>query len=419
LEREICFYKHYSGSVFVDFLLFLKIDFQMKSTCFHFLLLVFFLFFEKKATAIDISGAAVGCPNGMKTYEITPIAGAISYKWTATNGAKINGFASPATLDSTGFSVQIIFPGTPGNIFLKVTATLNGGGSVVSNQKLVSVQPLLMTNLPPEIRCFEDFPITLCGKTITSSGFIDCKFTSVAGCDSLVRHTFLQKPYLSHFIGVKYLCEGDSFPVGNQFAKIQGPNQFLLQSIEGCDSFINVTIILLPKAKIVGANEFCGDSTILLKSGISGNNTSFPTISRFWMNQLGDTLSLSDSLLITETGKYFFQLTRKFATQNIFCTSTDSIEVNNCSVQTVNFSEKINPEIYPNPAKNGQFFIQNESNLPFFVKIVRPDGRLIYAKKIEKPLESVEISENVTGLFFIIFENLDGQFLSSKKLFFE
>ena len=86
----------------------------------------------------SITGPGTACAGSTKTYSITPVAGATSYKWTLPAGATISG-------SKTGPSIKVVWGSTGGK--LKVKA-LNACGASAARGKSVTINCLLANDIP-------------------------------------------------------------------------------------------------------------------------------------------------------------------------------------------------------------------------------------------------------------------------------
>lgn len=129
----------------------------------------------------------------------------------------------------------------------------------------LTINDALTTNLT-ETTC-DGGSYTLGDQTYTESGNYQHTFTTVTGCDSTV---FLQLTVATNEVDNQQatICAGEVYNVGDNAISITGSYQFILNTVAGCDSTINLELEVLEKMETFLDEQICAGSTYTV-----GNNT--------------------------------------------------------------------------------------------------------------------------------------------------
>ncbi len=216
------------------------------------------------------------------------------------------------------------------------------------------------------------------GNALTSTGNYGATFASVAGCDSIVSLTLTVYEQKDTQLVIS-LCEGASYSVGDSTYHTSGSYQNILQTMENCDSVVNLALTIIPRQETIITAEICrgenytigdesytesGDYTQVL-TGLEGCDSivnlslsvnSLPEISLLGDPELcaGETTELSiddsyplyawstgddtPSIAVATTGSYTLSVTDENG-----CVGTASL-----SVEVSALSSEITPTAYPN-----------------------------------------------------------------------
>jgi hypothetical protein len=87
--------------------------------------------------------------------------------------------------------------------------------------------------------------ITVGANTYTTSGNYSNLLTNINGCDSLVNLSLTVHPIYTEDI-TQLICEGESVQVGNSIYTISGDYTDTLNTINGCDSVVNLSLTVNP-----------------------------------------------------------------------------------------------------------------------------------------------------------------------------
>lgn len=254
------------------------------------------------------SGPIVVCPGAMTTYSIPPIPGAGYYRWTAPNGASINGMGNVVTLPAPeGVSVDITFGNAGGVVCVSVGNACTPPLTTCIN---VVNQPIPPTILDTVTVCFEDLPYfwdEAPFTPVTSVGTFNLTSTpydSYLGCDSLVRQTIKIKPQIVTNLGNQFICEGSCFTINNMsYCQTGGPFLETFESFEGCDSVVRFNIITVPAvAQIAPVTTLnCANPQVTL----NGNgSTTGPNVTYAWTNASGAPLGNLITQDVSQPGPY-------------------------------------------------------------------------------------------------------------------
>lgn len=160
------------------------------------------------------------------------------YSWTTAPGLSQNSISNPiVNLANTG--------NTPISQTYTVTTNLssNPNSCPSFDSVVVTVNPLFNDTLP--ISICQGATYTLGTQTFSSSGFHPVVFQSVLGCDSTVVLNLTLLPNLTNNQTV-HICQGASYTFAGNVLVNSGTYTQLLQTVSGCDSTINLTLIVDP-----------------------------------------------------------------------------------------------------------------------------------------------------------------------------
>lgn len=92
--------------------------------------------------------------------------------------------------------------------------------------------------------------------TLTTAGLHPVILQNVNDCDSLleVDLTFFPSPVID---SVATICNGDSIRIGNSIYRTTGPHSDTLQTVNGCDSIINLDLTVLPPLLTTITDTIC------------------------------------------------------------------------------------------------------------------------------------------------------------------
>jgi gliding motility-associated-like protein len=251
------------------------------------------------------------CTGSSATIGTTPNANYV-YSWSPSTGLDNSSSANPTVTLSNLGSTSISQTYT-------VTTSLASSPGVCpsTDQVTVIVYPDLITNSTVSICDGDTYNFN--GQILTANGTYTASLQSSQGCDSIVNLSLTVFPNFNTTVDSS-ICQGSSLLVGGQSLQTAGQYNFTFQSQNGCDSLvtINLSINPLPIVSCASSTICAGDTTVLTPLGAS---------SYFWSPQIG---SISQEGILTASPSFSL---------NFILTGTD---VNNC-VNSIPVSIDVNP----------------------------------------------------------------------------
>lgn len=143
-------------------------------------------------------------------------------------------------------------------LYTEVFQNINGCDSTV--YLTLEVLPNFNTYVDASI-CNGDFYNFGDDNYFTSGTYIQY-YPASNGCDSLVHLNLVVEPsYESSYSEI--ICEGESVTIGNQVFDTNGEHTAILQTTNGCDSIINVSLSVIPDASNIIEYELCEGEMLL------------------------------------------------------------------------------------------------------------------------------------------------------------
>ncbi len=135
-----------------------------------------------------------------------------------------------------------------------LTSSVTGCDSIVN--LALTVYPIPVTNLAPEICDGESFAVG--SSTYTASGtYQDILTSTVTGCDSIVNLALTVHPIPVTNLS-QAICDGESFTVGNSTYTASGTYQDVLTSAAtGCDSIVNLALVVNEVYEVFLEEDIC------------------------------------------------------------------------------------------------------------------------------------------------------------------
>ena len=100
------------------------------------------------------------------------------------------------------------------------------------------------------------------GNTLSTSGTYTQLLQTATGCDSTINLTLVVDPILTSNIQAS-ICQGGSYSFGTQTLTAAGNYSRTIQTVAGCDSIINLTLTVNPVLASSSSMTFCqGESTL-------------------------------------------------------------------------------------------------------------------------------------------------------------
>jgi gliding motility-associated-like protein len=121
--------------------------------------------------------------------------------------------------------------------------TTDAQGCQTNNQLTLTVNPNLTSTLNQSVCQGGSFPFN--GQNYSTAGSFPVTLTSQLGCDSVVTLILTVNPAPTTQLN-ESICAGTSFAFGNQNLTQSGQYSQTLQTVNGCDSIINLNLIINP-----------------------------------------------------------------------------------------------------------------------------------------------------------------------------
>lgn len=136
---------------------------------------------------------------------------------------------------------------------------------------------------------------TFAGNTLTTSGLYTQLLQTSSGCDSTINLTLIVDPILTSNIQAA-ICQGGSYSFGTQTLTNPGNYSRTIQTVAGCDSIINLTLTVNPVLTSSSSLNFCqGESTVFFGQTITNTGA---------YNHTLQTVAGCDSIVILNVTVY-------------------------------------------------------------------------------------------------------------------
>ncbi len=260
-------------------------------------------------------------------------------------------------------------------VYSKLLQTVAGCDSTVS---LTVNYRLPITNTLTVQRCIGE-TYTFDGQSITTDGTHTAVFTSAAGCDSTVTLNITFVNSITASISAS-ICSGDSYLLGTQELTATGVYSETFQSVVGCDSIVNLTLTVNPLPTV----------NITYSNGILEATTGFATY-QWYKDGVQVNGATGATYTPTELGAYHVEVSDAAG-----CTATSLVEnVTTLSVKDLLADRMI---VYPNPTSAVlNISLQQAAN----IEIVDVIGQKVQSHQLQAGLNTIDVSELVTGVYFI------------------
>lgn len=146
--------------------------------------------------------------------------------------------------------------------------TTDAQGCQTNNQLTLTVNPNLSSTVNESI-C-QGSSISFNGQIYSTAGSFPVTLTSLTGCDSIVTLNLTVNPAPVTQLN-ESICSGSSFTFGNQNLTQSGQYSQTLQTVAGCDSIVNLTLVVNPVLTSIQNTTICQGESVLF-SGQSLSN---------------------------------------------------------------------------------------------------------------------------------------------------
>ncbi|MCF8371540.1 MAG: T9SS type A sorting domain-containing protein [Bacteroidales bacterium] len=280
---------------------------------------------------------------------------------------------------------------TQSGFYFDTLQTILGCDSVL--ELVLTVNPVFSTPLSEEICEGDIFDFN--GAMLTQSGTYFDTLQTILGCDSVLELSLMVNPIFSTSLSEE-ICEGDMFDFNGTLLTQSGTYFDTLQTVLGCDSVLELSLTVNP----LPIPNLGNDTTIYDNDSITLNPGAF--VSYFWQDGSIDASFLVEGPVLGE-GTYLFSVE---VLNGYLCSNSDTIEVVIIENERV---EDFNPGaifIYPNPVSSS-LIIQLKENRNFEMKLFDATGRMILSKALSGQYNRIDVSHLQAGeyLLRLSFEN--------------
>jgi hypothetical protein len=252
-----------------------------------------------------------------------------------------------------------------------VTVTDNGGCSGTGSA-IISAAPYPSDSIAISVSVCSGEAYNFMGNTLLQPGFyVDTIFGTV-GCDTIVslKLTLYNKDTT---IINKNICVGDSYTFFGQPLQTSGAYTGLLQNMHGCDSVIQLSLIVSP------AYQFTVDTTILQ----------------------GNSFTLPSGIIVSSPGTYKDTLLSSDGCDSIFITHLNVISAIASVPNSIN-----EVHIYPNPAHSEFTIAVSENYIGSVLRVTDAIGRVIIQTPLLRAVNTLDATDIASGVYFVCISNV-------------
>ena len=165
---------------------------------------------------------------------------------------------------------------TAGGTYTHTLQTVNGCDSIVT--LTLTVNPTYAVTDTRTV-CPSELPLAWNGKTFTEAGTQTATLQTANGCDSTVTMTLHVNPAYNVPVTAA-ICQGDSYSFFGQTLTTGGIYTHTLQTVNGCDSVITLTLTVNPTYLITEERTVCSAGLPYLWNGVvfTGPGTKFASL---------------------------------------------------------------------------------------------------------------------------------------------
>lgn len=200
------------------------------------------------------------CPGGTFPFSATGVTGASIYDWTVNGQPAGYEQNIDVTVPANGNSFQVCV--TPSN-------PCHTGNQVCQN---FPITQLPLNNLGTVKICQGD-SYTVGGMTFSSTGLYNFTVPQANGCLRPTRLNLIVQPPQVTNLGTIEICSDELPYLISGFPALPGPNSFLLQTTAGCDSTVNVNLIVNNVEAVLVDEVICQGSSITVNDNFGHSFT--------------------------------------------------------------------------------------------------------------------------------------------------
>lgn len=172
---------------------------------------------------------------------------------------------SAAICSGQSFNFQGQLYSTPG---VYTVMTTDAQGCQTNNQLTLSVNPNLSSTVNQSICQGSSFSFN--GQNYSTAGSFPVTLSSQTGCDSIVTLVLAVNPAPVTQLN-ESICSGSSFTFGNQIVTQTGQYSQTLQTVAGCDSLVNLNLLVNPVLTSLQTVTICQGESLLFNGQLLSN----------------------------------------------------------------------------------------------------------------------------------------------------
>jgi Secretion system C-terminal sorting domain len=231
------------------------------------------------------------------------------------------------------------------------------------------------------------------GRLLTTSGIYLDTLTNLGGCDSVVSLTLNVRPIISATNIRQDICQGNTYVFNNQNLSTSGNYSDTLISASGCDSIVNLNLVVNTRQRLPYIINVLGDSLVCSNNAISyawyclGSQTPYAS---------GKAIPIQ--LFHNSCGTAYV-----ICTYNNGCPSDTS---NFFEEEAVNQKNQIKIEVYPIPASDLVNIVGLE--ITSTIQVYDSQGKLVLiSTEWEKP--TLNIAHLAKGVYQLVVTQANGR----------
>ncbi|MEI7594701.1 MAG: gliding motility-associated C-terminal domain-containing protein, partial [Bacteroidota bacterium] len=202
-------------------------------------------------TPTIIATSNARCGVGTVDLSATTSVGTINWYDSASNGTLLGSnltYTTPIISNTTSYWVEAIN---------------NGCISASRTEVIATVNPVFNVNTSAQICSGSTYQLG--SQALTTSGTYTEVFQTVLGCDSTVNLTLTVNP-VYNITASAQICSGSTYQLGSQALTTSGTYTEVFQTVQGCDSTVNLTLTVNPVYNTTTSAQICSGSTYQLGS---------------------------------------------------------------------------------------------------------------------------------------------------------
>ena len=228
------------------------------------------------------------------------------------------------------------------------------------------------------------------GKVLTETGAYQDMIKKWNGSDSIVQFVLIVNPVITTELS-KQICFGSSYPFFGTDLTASGVYEYILKSIQGCDSVIRLNLTVFPEMKVdLGGDRIIRENeTIVIDAGEG------------FTNYLWSTGATTQIETFTNDGKGKTEIVW-VEVMNGICSTSNTIKIT-FEKGTTTIIEAVNSNsfrLYPNPTR-GRFTIEFNQAKKRDIKIYTLIGQMVYHETHGEKMIEMNLSGAKDGIYIV------------------